>query len=129
MTQNWLPFLRPKLKQLMMEQGAIKRAGIPKQEAKEVLMGNVLQANVGQAPALQATLFAGNYSHCEVVWHQLNTDNGLLRQRKGPEWCGTCRVGLIMFQFVRFHSGSTFFYLIVLFYLHSVIRIHARVEN
>jgi acetyl-CoA C-acetyltransferase len=42
-----------------MEQGAIERAGIPKEEVKEVLMGNVLQANVGQAPARQATLFAG----------------------------------------------------------------------
>lgn len=42
-----------------MAQGAIERAGIPKEEVKEVLMGNVLQANVGQAPARQATLFAG----------------------------------------------------------------------
>lgn len=40
-------------------EGAIERAGIPKEEVKEVLMGNVLQANVGQAPARQATLFAG----------------------------------------------------------------------
>ncbi|XP_069680743.1 acetyl-CoA acetyltransferase, mitochondrial isoform X2 [Periplaneta americana] len=40
-------------------QGAIERAGIPKEEVKEVLLGNVLQANVGQAPARQATLFAG----------------------------------------------------------------------
>ncbi|KAJ9574273.1 hypothetical protein L9F63_026082, partial [Diploptera punctata] len=40
-------------------QGAIERAGIPKEEVKEVLMGNVLQANIGQAPARQATLFAG----------------------------------------------------------------------
>jgi hypothetical protein len=80
----------------MMEQGAIKRAGIPKEEVKEVLMGNVLQANVGQAPARQATLFAGIYSHCQVVWHQLITDNELLRQRKQPvgvgqpEWGWLC---------------------------------------
>ncbi|XP_021938306.1 acetyl-CoA acetyltransferase, mitochondrial isoform X2 [Zootermopsis nevadensis] len=40
-------------------QGAIEKAGIPKEEVKEVLMGNVLQANVGQAPARQAALFAG----------------------------------------------------------------------
>jgi acetyl-CoA acetyltransferase len=66
----------------MMAQGAIKRAGIPKEEVKEVLMGNVLQANVGQAPARQATLFAGIYSHCEVIWHQLITGNELLQQRK-----------------------------------------------
>lgn len=39
-------------------QGAIERAGIPKEEVKEVLLGNVLQANEGQAPARQATLLA-----------------------------------------------------------------------
>jgi acetyl-CoA C-acetyltransferase len=43
---------------------------VPKEEVKEVLMGNVLQANEGQAPARQATLFAGMYRHCEVVWYQ-----------------------------------------------------------
>lgn len=40
-------------------QGAIERAGIPKEEIKEVFMGNVCQGGVGQAPARQATLFAG----------------------------------------------------------------------
>jgi acetyl-CoA C-acetyltransferase len=45
----------------MMVQGAIERAGVPKEEVKEVLMGNVLQANVGQAPARQAALFTGIY--------------------------------------------------------------------
>nr|AAX78436.1 acetoacetyl-CoA thiolase [Dendroctonus jeffreyi] len=40
-------------------QGAIKRAGIPKEEVKEVFLGNVCQGGVGQAPARQATLFAG----------------------------------------------------------------------
>ncbi|XP_017784569.1 PREDICTED: acetyl-CoA acetyltransferase, mitochondrial isoform X2 [Nicrophorus vespilloides] len=39
--------------------GAIERAGIPKEEIKEVFMGNVCQGGVGQAPARQATLFAG----------------------------------------------------------------------
>ena len=38
---------------------AIKRAGIDASEINEVFMGNVLQANVGQAPATQATKFAG----------------------------------------------------------------------
>lgn len=38
---------------------AIERAGIPKEEVKEVYMGNVCQAGVGQAPARQAALFAG----------------------------------------------------------------------
>ncbi|GBP43485.1 Acetyl-CoA acetyltransferase B, mitochondrial [Eumeta japonica] len=38
---------------------AIERAGIPKEEIKEVYMGNVCSANLGQAPARQATIFAG----------------------------------------------------------------------
>lgn len=38
---------------------AIERAGIPKEEIKEVYMGNVCQGGVGQAPARQATIFAG----------------------------------------------------------------------
>lgn len=39
--------------------GAIAKAGIDKELIQEVYMGNVLQANVGQAPARQAALFAG----------------------------------------------------------------------
>ncbi|XP_063908734.1 acetyl-CoA acetyltransferase, mitochondrial isoform X1 [Zophobas morio] len=40
-------------------QGAVERAGIPKEEIKEVYLGNVCQGGVGQAPARQATIFAG----------------------------------------------------------------------
>ncbi len=39
--------------------GAIKKANIPVNTVDEVFMGNVLQANIGQAPARQAALFAG----------------------------------------------------------------------
>ncbi|XP_022696878.1 acetyl-CoA acetyltransferase, mitochondrial-like isoform X5 [Varroa jacobsoni] len=39
--------------------GAIERAGIKPDQVEEVYMGNVLQANVGQAPARQACLGAG----------------------------------------------------------------------
>ncbi|MBX9851121.1 MAG: acetyl-CoA C-acyltransferase [Cytophagaceae bacterium] len=39
--------------------GAIKNVGIDAKEIQEVLMGNVLTANVGQAPARQAAIFAG----------------------------------------------------------------------
>ena len=39
--------------------GAIERAGIDASEVNEVLMGCVLQANLGQAPARQAARFAG----------------------------------------------------------------------
>lgn len=38
---------------------ALKRANVQPETVQEVLMGNVLTANVGQAPARQAALFAG----------------------------------------------------------------------
>jgi acetyl-CoA C-acetyltransferase len=38
---------------------AVKRAGIAPEDVQEVIMGNVLQAGVGQAPARQAAIFAG----------------------------------------------------------------------
>jgi acetyl-CoA C-acetyltransferase len=38
---------------------AVKRSGIYKQAVQEVVMGNVLSANLGQAPARQSALFAG----------------------------------------------------------------------
>ena len=40
-------------------QGAIKKAKIENNIIDEVFMGNVLQANLGQAPARQAAIFAG----------------------------------------------------------------------
>ncbi len=39
--------------------GAIEKAGVNPEVIDEVFMGNVLQANVGQAPARQAAIFAG----------------------------------------------------------------------
>jgi acetyl-CoA C-acetyltransferase len=39
--------------------GALEKAGVDPKEVNEVYMGNVLQANVGQAPARQAAIFAG----------------------------------------------------------------------
>ena len=39
--------------------GAIQKAGISPSDVDEVLMGNVLQANLGQAPARQASIEAG----------------------------------------------------------------------
>ncbi|GAA4466739.1 acetyl-CoA C-acyltransferase [Nemorincola caseinilytica] len=39
--------------------GALERAGVNAGEVNEVLMGSVLQANLGQAPARQAARFAG----------------------------------------------------------------------
>lgn len=39
--------------------GAIKKAGIDPKEVEEVMMGNVISANLGQAPARQAAIGAG----------------------------------------------------------------------
>src|SRR6266566_3394739 len=38
---------------------ALERAGLPVTEVQEVIMGNVIQAGVGQAPARQASIMAG----------------------------------------------------------------------
>jgi len=46
---------------------AIKRAGIPQERVDEVIMGNVIAAGLGQAPARQATLFAGLPERVEAL--------------------------------------------------------------
>ncbi len=38
---------------------ALERAGVKPEQVSEVIMGNVLTAGIGQAPARQATIFAG----------------------------------------------------------------------
>ena len=40
-------------------QGAINKANVPSESIDEVFMGNVCQANLGQAPARQAAIFSG----------------------------------------------------------------------
>ena len=49
--------------------GAIQKAGIRPEQVQDVLMGCVLQANLGQAPARQAAKFAGlpNEVNCTTV--------------------------------------------------------------
>jgi acetyl-CoA C-acetyltransferase len=39
--------------------GALEKAGIASEEVEEVIMGNVVSANLGQAPARQAAIYAG----------------------------------------------------------------------
>ena len=50
-------------------QGALQKAGIQPEWVTEVLMGNVVSANLGQAPARQAALYAGLPAHvpCTTV--------------------------------------------------------------
>jgi acetyl-CoA C-acetyltransferase len=47
--------------------GAVERAGVRREAVSDVLMGNVLQAGQGQAPARQAALYAGLPSSVRTV--------------------------------------------------------------
>jgi acetyl-CoA C-acetyltransferase len=49
--------------------GALMKAGLDPKEVQEVIMGNVLTANLGQAPARQAAIFAGlgNEVECTTI--------------------------------------------------------------
>ena len=49
--------------------GALAKAGVDPKEVQQVYMGSVLQANLGQAPARQAAMFAGlpNTVECTTV--------------------------------------------------------------
>jgi acetyl-CoA C-acetyltransferase len=49
--------------------GALAKAGVDGKEVQEVYMGSVLQANLGQAPARQAAMFAGlpNTVQCTTI--------------------------------------------------------------
>src|SRR5687767_55696 len=46
---------------------ALKRSGIGPEDVEEVIMGNVVQGGVGQAPARQAALRAGLPSNVSAV--------------------------------------------------------------
>ncbi len=47
--------------------GAVKKAGVSKDEIDEVIMGNVLTGGIGQAPARQASIYAGLPSNIECM--------------------------------------------------------------
>src|ERR1700730_2325868 len=51
-------FTAPQLGSIVIKE-AVKRAGIAPESIDEVIMGNVLQGGLGQAPARQASLGAG----------------------------------------------------------------------
>ncbi len=55
---NFKDISAPKLAAIAIK-GAIQKAGVNPQDVQEVIMGCVLQANIGQAPARQAAIFAG----------------------------------------------------------------------
>jgi acetyl-CoA C-acetyltransferase len=56
----------PRLGSIVIEE-AIRRANIKKSEVQEVIMGNVLTAGIGQAPARQAALYAGLPESVECI--------------------------------------------------------------
>ena len=56
----------PKLGAIVIEE-AMRRAGISKETVNEVIMGNVVQAGVGQAPARQAAIYAGLPASVETM--------------------------------------------------------------
>jgi acetyl-CoA C-acetyltransferase len=49
--------------------GAVEKAGVKPEQVNDVLMGSVIQANLGQAPARQAAKFAGlpNEVNCTTI--------------------------------------------------------------
>jgi acetyl-CoA C-acetyltransferase len=53
-----MPLTAPELGAIAIR-GALERSGIPANEVQEVIMGNVLQGGVGQAPARQALIKSG----------------------------------------------------------------------
>lgn len=60
------PMTAPKLGAVVIDE-SVKRAGISKESVNEVIMGNVVQAGVGQAPARQAAIFAGLPTSVETM--------------------------------------------------------------
>src|SRR2546422_3905843 len=52
------PLSAPRLGAIVVRE-AVRRAGIDSAAVEEVIMGNVLQGGVGQAPARQAAIHAG----------------------------------------------------------------------
>jgi acetyl-CoA C-acetyltransferase len=55
-----------KLGALVVEE-AVRRAGVPKEAVDEVIMGNVIAAGLGQAPARQASIYAGLPEQVEAL--------------------------------------------------------------
>ncbi|MBI2428680.1 MAG: thiolase family protein [Ignavibacteriales bacterium] len=56
----------PKLGAIVIEE-SLKRTNVAKESVNEVIMGNVIQAGVGQAPARQAAIYAGLPSSVECM--------------------------------------------------------------
>ena len=69
---------------------AIRRAGIPKEAVDEVIMGNVIAAGLGQAPARQASIYAGLPEKVEALTINKMCGSGLKAAMLGAQaiMCG-----------------------------------------
>lgn len=74
--------------------GALEKINLDPQEVQEVLMGNVLQANLGQAPARQAALGAGlsNSIPCTTVNKVCSSGMKAIMQAAQAIQCGDAEV-------------------------------------
>jgi acetyl-CoA C-acetyltransferase len=64
---------------------AIRRAGIPKEAVDEVIMGNVIAAGLGQAPARQASIYAGLPEKVEALTVNKMCGSGLKAAMLGAQ--------------------------------------------
>ncbi len=76
--------------------GAIARAAISPADVTDVLMGNVLQAGLGQAPARQAALYAGLPASVRTVTLHKVCGSGLEAVRLGARALAADDAGLVV---------------------------------
>ena len=71
---------------------AVQRAGIAPADVSETLMGNVLSAGLGQAPARQASIFAGIPDHvpCTTISKVCGSGMKAVMIAERPARAGTC---------------------------------------
>jgi acetyl-CoA C-acetyltransferase len=69
---------------------AVRRAGVPKEAVDEVIMGNVIAAGLGQAPARQASIYAGLPEKVEAMTINKMCGSGLKAAMLGAQaiMCG-----------------------------------------
>jgi acetyl-CoA C-acetyltransferase len=76
--------------------GAIARAGVEPADVTDVLMGNVLQAGLGQAPARQAALYAGLPDSVRAVTLHKVCGSGLEAVIQGSRALAAGEAGLVV---------------------------------
>jgi acetyl-CoA C-acetyltransferase len=77
----------PRLGAMVVEE-AVKRSGISKSDVDEVILGNVLTAGLGQAPARQAALYAGLQDSVECLTINKMCGSGLKSVMLGAQAIG-----------------------------------------